>query len=170
MAKVIAYLKEYQVLPKVMNMRPFGHLFIMYQLQNSDEEVRVFRAGPRRGYLHAFDTLERTSIDSNKRITAKKPICILRKHIPLYVQKPSYEEKLLAWFRFTEYTMNLKKEINDSKTPYGIIRNNSNSVAGFVWRYIANQDISSACEKSVYNFIGHSSFTNDLHTSEKNGA
>ncbi len=104
MAIVTAYLKGYQVLPSILGMKPFGHLFIEYVLEESEEEARIFRAGPvgggGGGYLYVWDTFERLSIDSHLRIISKKPICIIKQQINLNVRNRSYNEKLFAWSQF----------------------------------------------------------------------
>ncbi len=45
---------------------------------------------------------------------------------------------------------------------YGLIVDNSNSVASLGWNYITNQDISLSCETSEYRFVGISSMNKDL--------
>ena len=141
-------------------MKPVGHLFIEYCLHDSDEEARIFRAGPRGVYLFAADTTESDSRDTSVKTEDKEPICITQKHIHFDVKTSRNEEKLWAWRRFSERFRDLRNRINDTKTLYGII-NNSNSVASLGWRCMLGEDISSLCDSSIYNFVGHNMMTLD---------
>ena len=161
MATVIARLKGYKLPIGTLNMKPFGHLFIEYCLHDSDEEARIFRAGPKGIYLFARDTTESKSLDSSVQTEAKEPICITLKHINLHVRNSSDEEKLKVWDRFAGQFEQLMESINNTKTVYGIIINNSNSVASVGWRCMFGDDISSHCDSSIYNFIGHNMMTID---------
>ena len=161
MATVIARLKGYKLPYGILNMKPFGHLFIEYCLHDSDEEARIFRAGPRGIYLVAMDTEESISPDSSVKTVDKEPICITQKHINLHVGNLSDEEKLEAWGRFAGPFEQLMVAINNTKTVYGVIINNSNSVASLGWRCMLGDDISSHCDSSIYNFVGHSMMTID---------
>ena len=149
-------------------MKPCGHLFIEYCLHDSDEEARIFRAGPRGVYLRARDTKDRISPDSSVRTERKAPICITQKHIHFDVKTSRNEEKLWAWRRFSERFRDLRNRINDTKTLYGII-NNSNSVASLGWRCMLGEDISSLCDSSIYNFVGHNMMTLDSRIGSQRG-
>ena len=164
MAIVTAYLKGYQVFPGVLNMKPFGHLFIEYFLEGSEEETRIFRAGPKQGYLYVRDTSERESMDSSLRLAGKRPICLIQKQVNLKVRSRSYDAKLFAWTQFIEQLKQLRDDIINSKTVYGIIFNNSNSVASLGWNFITKQDISRSCATSEFNFIGNSNMSNRLRS------
>ena len=169
MATVIARLKGYKLPYGILNMKPFGHLFIEYCLHDSDEEARIFRAGPRGVYLRARDTEESDSLDSSVQTQGKEPICVTQKHINLYVANSSDEEKLEAWGRFAGQFEQVRDSINNTKTVYGVIINNSNSVASLGWRYMLGEDISSYCDNSVYNFVGHNMMTIDAKIGTKFG-
>ena len=170
MATVIARLKGYKLPYGILNMKPFGHLFIEYCLHDSDEESRIFRAGPRGGYLFARDTTESISLDSSVKTEPKEPICITQKNVNLYIGNSSDEEKLEAWGRFAGQFEQLMVAINDTNTVYGVIVNNSNSVASLGWRCMLGEDISSYCDNSVYNFVGHNMMTIDSKVGTKIGS
>ena len=170
MATVVARLNGYKLPHGILNMKPFGHLFIEYCLHDSDEEARIFRAGPKGFYLFAMDTTERKSLDSSVQTEDKAPICITQKHINLYVGSSSDEEKLTVWDRFVGLFEQLVDSINNTKTVYGIIINNSNSVASVGWRCMFGDDISSHCDSSIYNFIGHNMMTIDSKIGTKIGS
>ena len=170
MATVIARLKGYKLPFGISNMKPFGHLFIEYCLHDSDEEARIFRAGPRGVYLLAADTTESDSRDTSVKTEDKEPICITQKHINLYAGSESDEEKLEAWGRFGRQFKQLMDSINYTKTVYGIIINNSNSVASLGWRCMFGEDISPHCDRSIYNFIGHNMMTIDSKIGTKIGS
>ena len=150
-------------------MKPFGHLGIEYCLDDSDEEARIFRAGPRGVYLFARDTTESISSDSSLKTAEKEPICITQKHIHFDVKTSSTEEKLWAWRRFARRFRELRNVINGTKTLYGIIINNSNSVASLGWRCMFGENISSHCDNSIYNFVGHNTMTIDSKLGTKFG-
>ena len=170
MATVIARLKGYKLPYGILNMKPFGHLFIEYCLHDSDEEARIFRAGPLGGYLRTRNTTESLSLDSSVMTENKAPICITQKHVNLHIGNSSEEEKLEAWGRFARQFEQLMVSINNTKTVYGIIINNSNSVASLGWRCILDEDISSLCDSSIYNFVGHNMMTIDSKIGTKFGS
>ena len=170
MATVIARLKGYKLPYGILNMKPFGHLFIEYCLHDSDEEARIFRAGPRGVYLRVMDTKESDSRDSRVKSAHKEPICITQKLINLSIKNSSDEEKLEAWGRFAGQFEQVRDSINNTKTVYGVIINNSNSVASLGWRCMLGEDISSYCENSVYNFVGHNMMTIDSKIGTKTGS
>ena len=170
MATVIARLKGYKLPYGILNMKPFGHLFIEYCLHDSDEEARIFRAGPRGVYLRARNTTESDSLDSSVQTEAKEPICITQKRLNLYTGSESDEEKLEVWDRFAQQFEQLMDSINDTKTVYGIVINNSNSVASLGWRCMFGEDISPHCDSSIYNFIGHNMMTIDSKIGTKTGS
>ena len=123
MATVLARLRGYKLPHRILNTKPFGHLFIEYRLEDSDEDSRIFRAGPKGVYLLARDTIAGKSVDSDIETKDKEPICITQKHINPYVGNSSHEEKLAAWGRFARQFEQLMASINNSKTVYGIIIN-----------------------------------------------
>ena len=149
MVRVDLTLRGYQVGPRVAGLRPVGHLFIEYA--KAGEDARIFRAGPKLGsdglLVHASDTAMLISRDRPSQIATKSPIVVQRSEIELGY---SYNEFL------TEID-DLRRDINQTETFYGLFVDNSNSVADLAWRLITKRELRLPDGGGGYNFVGRMS-------------
>ena len=149
MSKVILKLRRYQVGPRLFRLRPFGHLFIEYG--GVGEEPWIFRGGPIfemvRYKVNVENTLESDSRDGSSRISQKNPATL--KHCHLAIK--------YTFSQFIQEMEDLSRDINRTQINYGLIFDNSNSVAYFAWTCITKRELRLSENDNQYIFAGSAS-------------
>lgn len=154
MATVNLQLKGYRVVTGMPMFKPFGHLYIEYWLEGKEEATRIFRGDPDGIFLRVQDTLESESKDKYRRIADKGIICIAEKRRKLSANEDLVNNGNLAFNNLVEMLINLTVNINTYKSIYGVIFNNSNSIAYEVWKLLTEDDPYIDIDRSKYRFVG----------------
>lgn len=154
MATVVFQLNGYKVVTGIPMMKPYGHLFIEYWLEGNEQEARIFRGGPEGVFLKIRDTLEAASRDSHRQIETKGSIFIKEQRLLLKVNELHKNNAILAFGNFVNMLNDILKVVNRHRSVYGVVVNNSNSIAYETWRLITKDEPYSDIKRSKYRFIG----------------